>query len=329
MPGAVGVAAVLALLGATLVGCDAERAARPAGAPGASAGAGGGGEAHADRVLARIDGEAITARDFLERLGREPPFVQARYSSPERRRELLESLVHFELLAGEARRRGLERDPLAVQRRKEAMVKELLARWGREAPPPTEAELAAHHAAWPQRFTRPEEVRVSQIFTRDKARAERAAALARALRPEDAAGFRALVARLSEDEDAKPRGGDLMFMDRAATAQPRAVVEAAFGLRARGEIAGPVASERGYHVLRLTERRAPALRPLAEVRQQVEASLQDERRERTVAAWVEEARARVKVEVYEEELRRLSLAGKPSAGGGARDAAPTDGTATP
>ena len=63
---------------------------------------GGRGSAEDKQVVARIDGQPITLADLQRRMAQQAPFVQARYSSPERRKELLDNLVRFEILAREA-----------------------------------------------------------------------------------------------------------------------------------------------------------------------------------------------------------------------------------
>src|SRR6476659_9093674 len=62
-------------------------------------------------VLAELDGRVITLRDFDERLSRQPLALRIQYKSAEARRRLLDDMVRLELLADEARRRGIDRLP--------------------------------------------------------------------------------------------------------------------------------------------------------------------------------------------------------------------------
>src|SRR5262249_52277617 len=80
----------------------------------------------ANQVLVRVDGKAITVGEFAELLADQSPYLRARYSSPERRREFLENLVRFKLLAAEARRKGYDRLPDVQQTRKQLMIQQLL-----------------------------------------------------------------------------------------------------------------------------------------------------------------------------------------------------------
>jgi peptidyl-prolyl cis-trans isomerase C len=265
------------------------------------------------QVVARIDGQPITLDDLQRRMAQQAPYVQARYSSPERRKQLLDNLIRFEILAREARRRGYERDPQVVhhhqQRLVDRMVAEELDRTLKAEDIP-EDELRRFYQEHPERFTRPEAVRVSQILLADAETAATVAAAARALGPRDERGFRRLVAAHSLDEDSKQRGGDLTFLERQPATggsngqrPPAPLIEAAFGLAEVGQIGGPVQSERGFHVLRLTQRRTGALRPFEEVAAEVRTLVHEQRRSRRLDEWVAEMRNKVNIQIFEDKLR--------------------------
>jgi peptidyl-prolyl cis-trans isomerase C len=267
------------------------------------------------QTVARIDGQPITLAQLQRRMAEKPPFVQGRYASPERRKELLENLIRIELLAREARKRGYDRDPQVLRHQQQAAVDRMISEELDRSLAPgriPEAELRAYYDAHPERFTRPEAVRVSQVLLADADAAARVAAAARALGPRDDRGFRRLVAAHSLDEDSKQRGGDLTFLERVPPAggdahrPPAAVIEAAFGLTEVGQIAGPVRSDRGFHVLRLSQRRPAALRPFAEVSAEVRTLVHEQQRSRRLDEWVAEMRNKVKVQVYEDKLREVA-----------------------
>ena len=68
----------------------------------------------------------ITVSDFEERLNNQSPYVRARYASVEQKKEYLDNLVKFEVLATEARKQGLDRDPEVVRTMKQVMIQKLL-----------------------------------------------------------------------------------------------------------------------------------------------------------------------------------------------------------
>ena len=68
----------------------------------------------------------ITLGEFQERINRQSPYIRARYTSLEQKKEFLDSLVRFEVLAKEAYRRGLDKDPEVVRTMKQVMIQKLM-----------------------------------------------------------------------------------------------------------------------------------------------------------------------------------------------------------
>ena len=64
-----------------------------------------------EQVLAKVGDTTITVKEFADRLASQSPYLRARYNSAERRKEFLDNMVRFELLAIEARKRGLHEQP--------------------------------------------------------------------------------------------------------------------------------------------------------------------------------------------------------------------------
>jgi peptidyl-prolyl cis-trans isomerase C len=264
-------------------------------------------------VVARVDGKPITRADLEQHLAARAPFIRARYSSPEKRKELLDSLVRFEVLAKEAQSRGYDRDPDVLryqkQRAIDRMISEETAKLRPEAIPV--ADLEQIYREHPEQFSQQEAVRLEQILVRDEARAKKVAGLARALAPRDDAGFHHLVAEYSEDEDSKQRGGDLAFLERDAAGAPASVIAAGFALAQGsdkvGQVAGPIESPQGFHIIRLTQRRPGFLRPFAEVERPLRTRVAEERKRQLVESWVAEMRNRVKIEVFEDRLSQIKV----------------------
>jgi predicted small lipoprotein YifL len=77
-------------------------------------------------TVALVGGRAITRADLDRQLQRLPPGLRSEYAPPERRRDLLEMLVGTELLALEAERLDLHRDPEYQQAIKQQLVRQLV-----------------------------------------------------------------------------------------------------------------------------------------------------------------------------------------------------------
>jgi len=256
-------------------------------------------------VVARVDGQPITRAEFDRQLARQTPFVQNRYASPERRKELLSNLVRFEVMAREAQKRGYGRDPDVVRFVKQRAIEEMIAKELDASFKPEdipEGDLAPYYQAHPDLFTQKEAVRVSQLVVKDAGEAARIVTQARALAPRDEAGFRSLVEQHSVDEDSKQRGGDLTFLERDDRNHPAPVIAAAHALTHIGQVSDPIQTDKGFHVLRLTQKRVGFLRPFEDVKRQVRNLVYQERRAKKVDEWVQQMRGRVKIEVFQDKL---------------------------
>ena len=67
------------------------------------------------QVVAQVGDEVITVGDVQERINKQSPFIRARYTTLDKKKEFLDNLVRFEVMAGEAQKRGYDKDP-EVQR---------------------------------------------------------------------------------------------------------------------------------------------------------------------------------------------------------------------
>ena len=181
------------------------------------------------------------------------------------------------------------------------------------------ADVEKYYREHQPEFVHPEEVRVSQILMHDGAAARRIAAEAKAGR-NDPKSFRDLVERYSEDADSKPRAGDLTFFDRKTSREPKDLVEAAFAMTQVNDVVGPVASDKGFHILKLTDRRAETTRALAEAKVDIQKRLLDQMRAQRKRDLTDETRKSIHVEIYQDELAKIVLA--PTPDGGRPPAAP-------
>lgn len=274
-------------------------------------------------VVARIGERTITVDEVEERLQRMDQFSRARYASPEQKKRFLDSLVRFEVMAAEAQSRGYDKDPDVQRVLKNQLIQVLVQREIDDKVKPEsipDAEVEKYYREHPEEFMRPEQVRVSQILVKDRAKADKLAADARGAAKDDRA-FTALVEKHSEDEDSRVRGGDLTFFDRKTTQYPRPVVDAAFALREVGDVSAPVQSDKGFHVLKLTQRRPGFTRPLAEVKTDVRRMILRDLRAKKMDELVKEMQQKLKVQIYEDQLAKVTVSeapagtatGKPSA----------------
>src|SRR5450432_2907368 len=131
----------------------------------------------ARQVLAKVGDREITLGEYAETLERMDPFERLRYQSPDRRKLLLNEIIQVELLAQEAKRRGLDKQPETQERLRQMLKEELLSSLRRNAPSPSdiaEAELHAYFDAHHDEFKEPERRRVAHLELPNEAQAKAA-----------------------------------------------------------------------------------------------------------------------------------------------------------
>ncbi|MDZ4064832.1 MAG: peptidylprolyl isomerase [Coriobacteriia bacterium] len=126
-------------------------------------------------VLAKVGDYPITLGEYAATLERMDQFDRLRYKTPERRRELLEEMITVELLAREAERRGLDKEPQTQEALRQVLRDAILrdARMGARGPAEIkEDEVRAYYEANKDQYMEPERRRVSHVVVSDRKKAE-------------------------------------------------------------------------------------------------------------------------------------------------------------
>jgi peptidyl-prolyl cis-trans isomerase D len=97
--------------------------------------------------------------------------------------------------------------------------------------------------------------------------------------------FAELAKTRSQDPGSAAKGGDLDFFGRGAMVKP--FEEAVFALK-KGEISDLVETDFGFHIIQLTDVRAPVQQPFESVRARLEAELKRQQAERRFAEFAED-----------------------------------------
>lgn len=322
-----GVALALLLTGAGMVGCnkstpstegsvkpaaEATGAAKPELKYGLT-------PEQAAQVLVQVGETKITLGEFAERLGSQSPYLRARYNSPERRKEFLENMVRFELLAAEADRRGLSKTEDVERVRRQVMVQQMMQdlfdKGGLKLADISDDEIKRYYDSHPTEFNKPAQVRASHILFKDRASAEQALKELKQ-KPGDNELFRKLVEQKSQDAATRSNGGDLRFFSEALDksgetdepVRPAAVRKAAFSMANVGDVYPEVVqSEQGFHILKLTSRREPMQRSLDDARRMIQNKLWREKREQSIEKFVSDLRAKANVQENADALAKVQV----------------------
>jgi peptidyl-prolyl cis-trans isomerase C len=160
----------------------------------------------------------------------------------------------------------------------------------------TEEELQAYLDAHAGEFLEPEQVHAAQIVVKEEEDARR-------LRDElhRGAKFGDLARAHSLSADAR-LGGDLGWFPRGV--MPPEFDKVAFSLQP-GQISDVVASEYGFHLFKVLERKPAKKKDLAQVRHEVERLLLREKKEKAQAAYVQGLRDKASIRINETALAKL------------------------
>lgn len=189
--------------------------------------------------------------------------------------QALEQLARAELIRRavlvEAKKAQWEKKPEVQQQIERAKDQVVVASYMNHTarPPanyPSEQELKQAYEANKAMFTAPAQYRVAQIYLpndKDAAKAERQAEELTRKAREKGADFAELARKHSAHPESAANGGDMGWL-----AEDQLLPELRPALRnlLAGEIAKPVKSANGRHVLKLAERKESAQRPFAEVK---------------------------------------------------------------
>jgi peptidyl-prolyl cis-trans isomerase D len=133
----------------------------------------------------------------------------------------------------------------------------------------TPQEVEARYNADIQTYSSPEQIRASHILFKTEGKDEAVVRKAAedVLRKVKAGGDFAALAKQYSEDSSKDKGGDLDFFGRGAMVKE--FEDAAWALTP-GQTTDLVKSSFGFHIIKLAEKKAALVRPLSEVRGQVE-----------------------------------------------------------
>jgi peptidyl-prolyl cis-trans isomerase C len=284
-------------------------------------------------AVAKGDGFTITADDFKARLEEQSPFVRARYNTLEKKKEFLDNLIRFEVLAREAEKQGLRNDPDVQQTIRKIMVQKLVQKSFNDpaaAAAVPDADVQKFYEEHGGEYHRPRRVRAAMIaFPAAQGSPERAKKLVVARKAlaavqaaekdrKDPGAFAKLVAEYSEDAATKASGGDLGLKtaEDLEKAYSKDLAQAVMGLK-QGEASGLVETAQGLYILRATMVQEETNRTLEQAKPQIVARLSREKKAKEFDEWLKKLRDSAKVQVDDKALEAIpvSLAPPPGAPG--------------
>lgn len=248
--------------------------------------------------VARVNGKVITAGDVQTVMREATPDIALEMRL--RKNALVDELINRELLCREGIAKGYDRDKdiAAVPEDKRFYV--LSERTlEKEAPAVvTDAEVRAYYDKHLADYSAPERVRASSIFVEKK---ETADAVIDELKGKKLRFSEAAV-RYSTSPN-RVRGGDLGYFARGEV-DPE-IEKAAFSMKVGSVSSDPVKTKYGYHIITVTDRRAPSVRTFEEVSGSIRDEIAGRRKSEARAALIKKLRKGAQVETYQDVIDRI------------------------
>ena len=266
-------------------------------------------------VLAKWgEGQTLTADELTAKLNERSPFERARVNNLDRKKEFVEQLVRFDLLADEAKKRGLDQDPEVQKAMQTVMVRKLIQQEIDDNPDKkkfSDEELKAYYDAHHDDFERPEMVRLSAIVLNgDAKRKSEAEGIAKELKAKanDYSAFGVMVGKKSEDPETKAVQGDLRFLSKQQLTERYGaeVAEAGFALT-QGGISDAVVTPKGVYVLKLTGRTPAVSQSFEQAKPMLTQRVWYEKRSKLFDGFIDDLKKKSGYELDQAELEKFQV----------------------
>lgn len=263
--------------------------------------------------VARFDGQSIEDGELKARFAEMNPYARTRFQTVEQRREYLDGLVRFELLAQEAVKQGYANDPEVVEAARRVMVQALLKKEIEGATSSiTDAQVKAYYDAHVQDYVKPAMTRLAHVEFKkeDRAKAETILAKARALPALDFVAFGQLAREASANERTRAIDGDLRFLtdDELAKQYGAELVKAASELQKVGDLApGLVETATALHIVKLQGRQLALNLTVEQAKPTIQQVLLNDSRHDRFNALLDRLKKQANLEVNESALAAIAI----------------------
>jgi len=252
-------------------------------------------------VLADVNGSTITTGDFTSEMKNLPDYLKAMADTPQGRKEMLDTMVIRELILQQASKDGADKGPEIEEKLKELkkrlIVESFLKKKVESEAQISDADLKKFYDQNLEKFKSGEQLRASHILVKSEPEAK--AILAQI---KSGAKFEDLAKKSSVDSSAA-KGGDLGWFGKG-TMVP-AFEKAVLALK-EGQISDVVKSDFGYHIIKLTGKRAAGVRPFDEVKDQIKAALMPTKQQEVFQKIKDELKKSAKINIKEDVLNGMS-----------------------
>ncbi len=251
-------------------------------------------------VLAEVNGTPITAGDFQNEVDNLPPYIKPMAQTPEGKKELLDSMIVRQLVLDQAKKDGIDSSKEVVARledvKKRVIVEAFIKKKLETDVKISDDEMKKFYEQNKEKFKTPEQVRASHILVKSEADANNILAQLK-----KGASFEDLAKKYSTDATAA-KGGDLGWFSKGSMVPD--FEKAVFSLK-EGELSNVVKTPYGFHIIKLTGKRAAGIRSFDEVKDQIKAAIMPSKQQAFFQQLKDSLKKGAKISVKEDALKAL------------------------
>ena len=252
------------------------------------------------KTLAEVNGTKITVKDFNAEVENLPPYIRPMAQTPEGKKELLESMVVRELVLEQAKKDGIDKSKEVVTRledlKKRVVVEAFVRKKIEQDIKISDDEMKKFYDQNKDKFKSGEQVKASHILVKSESSAQDILSQLK-----KGASFEELARKNSADASAA-KGGDLGWFSKG-TMVPE-FDKVAFGLK-DGELSNVVKTPYGFHIIKVTGKRAAGVRSFDEVKDQIKAAMMPAKQQEVLQQLKESLKKSAKISIKEDVLNEV------------------------
>ena len=228
-------------------------------------------------------------------------------TTPQGRKEMLDTMVIRELILQKASKDGLDKGPEIEEKlqelKKRLIVEAFLKKKVETDAQISDADLKKFYDQNIDKFKAGEQIRASHILVKTEQQAKDILTQLKG-----GAAFEELAKKNSVDSSSA-KGGDLGWFGKGAMVP---VFERAALALKEGQVSDVVKSDFGFHIIKLTGKRPAGTRPFDEVKDQIKAALMPSKQQEIFQKIKDELKKSAKITVKEDALNAMSEPAQPA-----------------
>lgn len=251
--------------------------------------------------VAKVGSDVITKDDVNRELKALPLQVQNMFEGPEGIGKFVDELVKKEMLYQEAKKKGLENTPEYKKKvddyKKLTLVGMLLEKEIEEKSKVTDKDVKDYYEAHKAELTANNQVRASHILVKTE---EEAKKIMDQLKK--GGDFAKIAKEKSIDSGSANNGGDLGFFSRGQMVPE--FEKAAFSLKER-QIGGPVKTQFGYHIIKVTGKKEGQIVEFEKVKNLLNQKLVAEKQKDVFDSYVNNLKGVYKIDINKDAISKI------------------------